>query len=1547
MSNFRGPVEEPALAPGEGASTVHASRIWNDLFDLLTKIKSRLAAAFHSARTKPSEVKAPSGKVWPCPLPFPEMHRRKANRRQCDAPRKLALNFVVLVMNLFHNGQTHFARAVPGLGTALNFEQWSFVKKMTPLIDQWNSEPPVTSEVMGRSAAKVESVETLLGHLEEAVSPLAADLKGYLGKATSGLQTSWGHQGNPGSVVGQLSSQLEHVAKGLQPERLKFWKVPSFDAAPFLDEENRSRFLEPYSHMLSFDAGLPAPPRVRVRMAEKDKVRFLKLLDATDRLAFAAESEIKVGYENGAFAVPKDGARDRMVLDARPPNLLEEAERRWIKSLGSVSQLLHFFIPAGHKLVMHAEDLREFYHAFRISRQRELRNSFKMRVKPSQVRDLKAFSEKLWQHETVVPLLATMAMGDLNAVAMAQTAHLGVLLQRTPLVLDDFITLKQRPQRSSWFAGLMIDDLILAEVLPNEAKNDSGECSELMRSIHEAYADVGLPRHEGKSVQCASSCSFWGVTVSGEEGWARPNLSRAVPLTFLLLEVCRLGHASVGLLEVLAGSLVSIFSLKRRFMSSLEEIYAAQRGRSRDSIVQISGRLKDELLSCIALTALSHIDFRVEPSDLLVASDASSSAEAAVAARIPSFVTSEMQKHALAKGLRSRLLRPEQAYRREKSYLPDDEQLPDETYSIHPLWQEACETLQFEQIGKTKKIASRRHINLGEIDAALQAELEVGRRQPRKFYIHLQDSQVSLAALQKGRSSSTEINKRLKSSIPDHVHYQTRAFYGFVASAFNPSDDPTRGKAVRAPQREPLPWFADMLQGKYEKLDEMLKAHGLHPKQVSELPAETELLERVPLDLRSSKLKRKQSRSRFARTPSPAVPHDGISSVQEGPIAKAETPKEAETPKGLMLPADQSCGVEKSGLSEEHISELLHHCNRSQFQFNKAFDTLEAAMASGRGVLELYAGARGFSKAAVKYGFPWSLSYDIKHSASEDLSLAPLQQRLVRWIHGSFFLAMGAGPVCASFSTAITPPCRNKQFPEGVPWCSQLQQSKNLAGNLQLSFVLEIVMACIKSDVRFWVENPDGSWIWKQRGALSWDGVLAHKSVGDLRVDYCRFGTAWRKRTKFRTDLHLRGQNCFCCCGKRHVVLRGRCRERKMNFTRLAEAYPRPLANVLGAAAVIDAGVSDSRRTLDVAACAKCASRCIGEALNPGPRRAIVRDPEMSLADVNLLEPGTVAIRSRMWHDFSVWADARFGDGSLDRVCAVPSLLVQVLIAFGYHCFEANVSLHYYRQLLAHIQRELIGVRAFMAPAWEVCSKWELVEPTQHRPPLPEPVLKAMATLGLAWGWKRWVATLLFAFFAAARVGEVLRAKRRHLLTPHDLLTDQQVIYLQIESPKTRRRGARMQYVTVDEPSVLLLAMSVWQDLDAEEWLFPLSAGAFRSRWNAVLKHMKIGPEHRLTPGSLRAGGAVFLHRNGVSIADLLWRMRLQHVKTLSYYLQEVTASSILPSLKLEIRKAIQTLQIALPFFIDLQTRPAAHNLCPAVSASSGCRPRELSGGIL
>ena len=322
-----------------------------------------------------------------------------------------------------------------------------------------------------------------------------------------------------------------------------------------------------------------------------------------------------------------------------------------------------------------------------------------------------------------------------------------------------------------------------------------------------------------------------------------------------------------------------------------------------------------------------------------------------------------------------------------------------------------------------------------------------------------------------------------------------------------------------------------------------------------------------------------------------------------------------------------------------------------------------------------------------------------------------------------------------------------------------------------------------------------------------------------------------------------------------------------------------------------------------------------------------MRNPDISLVDFEVLEPGTVAIRSQIWSRLCSWCKTEFGHGFLDHVLLVPVVFVQILIAFGYHCYETGSPLYYFRQLLAHVQKQFIGMRPVMAPAWDVCTRWHIIEPTQHRPPLPEALLRAMATIALTWGWDTWAAVLLCGFFSASRIGEILRAKRKHVLTPADLLSKRKVLYVQIVSPKSRRKGATIQYVTVTEPSVISFLSKVWKNWPPEAPLFSGSAGAFRSRWNAVLRHLQVGKEHRLTPGSVRAGGAVFLHQTGTGIFDLMWRMRLAHQKTLTHYLQEVVASSILPSLPDETRQTIDALQVALPIFMFMKTGPAAHTV--------------------
>eukprot|EP00438_Fugacium_kawagutii_P003106 Skav210388 [mRNA] locus=scaffold1526:346357:350934:- [translate_table: standard] len=1516
--------------------------MWNLCFSALTRARSGLSALFHAMLgSSACEQQVPRKAVWPMPLPFPEMHRRGSNRKQKDASRKLALNFLVLTLDWLAVGGSLDLCGSLSLGSKLTRDQWTAVRRLTPLVDSWNSHDLVDASAMGRSASKVENIELLLVQLEQQAIPFASELRSYMHKSSSGAQNSSGPFGHPGVVVGSVSSSVDCVAKDLEPDRLVFHGVPSFDPSPFLDDRNRAQYQRPLDFACSISDLTVRVPAVRVRCSRKLQLGLLQTLDASKRLALIPARLARAGLENGMFAIPKDQTRDRLIMDARPGNLCEESEARWVHTLGSVHQLLHVFLESHQELLVHCEGLREFYHAFVITEQRQIRNCLKLRFRPSELQHLQCYDRSLDSEDWLVPALATMAMGDTNSVAYGQVSHLSLLLRTQEFELSDFLGLKVRPSRKHWHAGLMIDDFILLEAVESALVGSSDTLGQSkVAVVRDAYEKVGLPRHSGKSVSASSFAEFWGTEVDGQAGRARPCLKRLIPLVHILLKVLRLRVCSVGLLEVLAGSLVSAFQMKRRFMSVLQEIYCAQRGRLRTDVIRLSPQLCDELFCCVGLLVLTEIDFRLHPCPWLVASDASSSASASVFSDVGVAFSAEAQRYGLQKGLWNRLMSPAGAYLREKGILADSvPELPEKEYDMHPLWEEVVASQQFALLRKRIHRGRRKHINLHEISAALDAECAVGEKWKDSYYVHLQDSQVSLACLVKGRSSSFAANQLLRKSIPMHITNNVRPFYGFVRTKLNPSDDPTRDRPVRSPCREEALWIASAKKGDFAELDDFLSEQKLGVLDMAGLPDPSELLPDLPIQALSAQEKRKVRGKHMRQKKPSAVSAEGDSSSKssEDPQAvraslstvRSRTPSVQSAacrcgpgisgPVRVSAPATGPETELKNGKLPEALVQRLLKFRPEQFVFSSKFADLSEALRDGPGVLDLFSGARGFSRAFTELVPSWSLCFDISHHPDENLEDVELQSVLLGLLQDGAFKAMAASPVCASFSTAITPPWRTLEFPEGRPDVTAEQRLKMERGHVQLKFVLKLCAVCIQTGVIFWVENPDASWFWRQREELSWDSLQADKQVGDFRIDQCRFGTPWRKRTKFRTNCSLRGQRLLCRCSTGHVILRGRCKERKINFTKLAESYPRKLCRLIACGVAQDLGLLPGRRKLIVDDCAKCCGLRIGEASHPGPRRprAFERVREGRLEDVELLEPQTIAMRARFWSSFTGWVSSELGDSALESIVANPLLLVKALEKYGGLEYSAGTPLHYYRQLLAHVQREYPMIKVHMAPAWRMVSKWELLEPVQHRPPIPEPLVLAMSCLALSWDWPYFTAAVLMCFYGICRIGEVLSAARCHLLTPQDLMSDDEVIYLKICKPKSRNRGPSTQYSTVSERSVVSFLAAVWQQLQPESLLYPSSPSNFRRRWNTVLKILGVPSWHRLTPGSLRGGGCVAAHRKGLAIHDLLWKMRLQHTKTLGYYLQETTAESVLPALTPDCRDNIKALRSMLPFLLE------------------------------
>ena len=91
------------------------------------------------------------------------------------------------------------------------------------------------------------------------------------------------------------------------------------------------------------------------------------------------------------------------------------------------------------------------------------------------------------------------------------------------------------------------------------------------------------------------------------------------------------------------------------------------------------------------------------------------------------------------------------------------------------------------------------------------------------------------------------------------------------------------------------------------------------------------------------------------------------------------------------------------------------------------------------------------------------------------------------------------------------------------------------------------------------------------------------------------------------------------------MVLQGRCKAAKMNWTRVAQVHPKGVCTRLAA--------SIARKIYASTACARSEARKIGEAPHPGPVAA--RQPRtQDLAAVSLFEPATDTLRSSAFENW-------------------------------------------------------------------------------------------------------------------------------------------------------------------------------------------------------------------------------------------------------------------------------------------------------------------------
>ena len=142
---------------------------------------------------------------------------------------------------------------------------------------------------------------------------------------------------------------------------------------------------------------------------------------------------------------------------------------------------------------------------------------------------------------------------------------------------------------------------------------------------------------------------------------------------------------------------------------------------------------------------------------------------------------------------------------------------------------------------------------------------------------------------------------------------------------------------------------------------------------------------------------------------------------------------------------------------------------------------------------------------------------------------------------------------------------RSDDFPLGLPGLRPLDQAKVELGNRCAAASISLAECARIHGVPGSLENPAASRIYRLK---SYEFFCQRAHVKNHTLDFCCFGTAWRKRTRlfsWHCDLSSISRRCLSkkgICdrtGLPHVILKGCEPDSKRFWTAIAEPYPRNL----------------------------------------------------------------------------------------------------------------------------------------------------------------------------------------------------------------------------------------------------------------------------------------------------------------------------------------------------------------------------------------------------
>lgn len=237
------------------------------------------------------------------------------------------------------------------------------------------------------------------------------------------------------------------------------------------------------------------------------------------------------------------------------------------------------------------------------------------------------------------------------------------------------------------------------------------------------------------------------------------------------------------------------------------------------------------------------------------------------------------------------------------------------------------------------------------------------------------------------------------------------------------------------------------------------------------------------------------------------------------------------------------------------------------------------------------------------------------------------------------------------------------------------------------------------------------------------------------------------------------------------------------------------------------------------------------------------------------------------------------------------------------HESSSGSSLSKIKHALLGCQHLVPRLRGHISTAWENLRVWEEKRVSRLRPPLPIPLWCVMTGLARAHGyatndtmtrrcWLTFAILLELGLLCMLRPGELMRLRHSDFAMPGDFSLGQTHGAVRNVAPKNRRHFGAEQFVMVKHPNVIMHLRHLLIT-DSDDLLWDLKPHRFKVLFKQIIVELKL-ESLRLTPGSLRPGGATLYYAQGIPISQLRFMGRWTVEKSLEHYIQQAMSAQIL-----------------------------------------------------